>query len=304
MRVLVTNDDGVGAAGLEALAASLKKMNHDVWVVAPSKNRSGVSHGISLTEPLEVVETETGGRVFSCSGKPADCVIAALCGLLPAVPDVVLSGINLGANLGTDVVFSGTAAAARQAAIHGVPGIAVSLVVENAGGADDAVAESRPENVAENAFPGGNEPLSWGPLADFVSYNVRALMKLCREDVFVNINALNSGGYRGFKMTTLCRRIYHDTMRFFSSGRRWENSGRADCAGRRPGGSAPVECVSAGGYIRTVSAPCDDWDAVRDGFISVSAVSAQPSAIALDGAELVLPAPSVLRGDARAGEEA
>ena len=240
MLALLTNDDGVSAAGLNALSLALENAGHEVWVVAPASNQSGVSHGISLAGPLKV--KKLAERVFSCSGKPADCVIAALDGLLPAKPDVVLSGINFGANIGTDVIFSGTAAAARQAAIHGIPAAAVSLIVEE-----------------------GPHPLSpprWEALAGFAARNLEAIVFACGEDVFANINAVSAESYKGFKITGLCRRIYHDTMRFFPAG--------AD---------GVFECVFEGGSIDTISAAGDDWDAVNDGYISISPVSAQPAAL-------------------------
>ena len=118
MLVLLTNDDGLGAPGLHALADALTQYGHEVWIAAPASDQSGVSHGLSLTVPLRIDKPDE--RVFSCCGKPADCVIAAFDGLLPRLPDAVLSGINNGANLGTDLVFSGTAAAARQALLPGL----------------------------------------------------------------------------------------------------------------------------------------------------------------------------------------
>ncbi len=242
MLVLLTNDDGIDAPGLNALAASLAKHSHEVWIVAPASNRSGVSHGISLSEPLKV--KKHGERVFSCSGKPADCVIAALDGLLPRRPDAVLSGINCGANIGTDIIFSGTAAAARQAAIHGIPAIAVSLIVEEVRMAS---------------------PPQWEGLADFTTCNLEAFAKVCGEDVFANVNAVSLEAYKGFKITGLCRRIYHDVMRFSPAEVKEENAGNC------------FECVFEGGSIETISSPGDDWDAVKSGYISVSPVSAQPA---------------------------
>ncbi len=286
MLVLVTNDDGVDASGLKALVLSLKKRNHDVWVVAPSENRSGVSHGISLSKPLKIVETAR--QTFACSGKPADCVIAAVSGILPAMPDAVLSGINLGANLGTDVLFSGTCAAARQAAIYGIPGIAVSLVTEETCGSSGG--------PSENPFPGNSRdenPVYWDSLADFSVLNLESLMNMCSEDVFININAVSSGKYRGFKMTTLCRRVYHDSMRI---------SDRDKTAGAYGECRSPLECVFEGGFINTVSVPEDDWEAVRDGFISVSAVSVQPVSFLRDENTLFMPDSCALCGTVLTGE--
>lgn len=245
MLVLLTNDDGLGAPGLHALADALTQYGHEVWIAAPASDQSGVSHGLSLTVPLRIDKPDE--RVFSCCGKPADCVIAAFDGLLPRLPDAVLSGINNGANLGTDLVFSGTAAAARQAAIHGVPGIAVSLVLDDG-----------------NLFvPEAGGPPRWKPLARFAAENLETLAGLCRRDLFLSLNAASLPSYKGGKMTSLCRRVYHDTLRFSPP-----QNGPAHSA---------FECVFSGGSIDTVSSAGDDWDAVRAGYVSVSPVLAQPA---------------------------
>src|SRR5574344_374949 len=126
MKLLLTNDDGYDADGIQTLAACLSRDN-DVYVIAPDRNRSAVSNGITwMKEPLKFVRHSE--NVYSCSGLPADCVIAGLSGeLLPFMPDAVISGINKGANIGTDIIYSGTAAAARQAVLYGIPGIALSI---------------------------------------------------------------------------------------------------------------------------------------------------------------------------------
>ncbi len=122
--ILITNDDGIEAPGLRALERPLAALG-EVWVVAPSRERSTSSHSMSLMAPVRIVPA--GRRRFSVSGTPADSVFVALFGLLPRPPAIVVSGINRGPNLGTDVIYSGTVAAAREAAMRGVPAIAVSL---------------------------------------------------------------------------------------------------------------------------------------------------------------------------------
>ncbi|MCL1991324.1 MAG: 5'/3'-nucleotidase SurE, partial [Spirochaetes bacterium] len=119
MRILLTNDDGIKSPGLFLLADALRSGGHRVFVVAPDTERSGMSHSVTFfANPCKL--RPLGEDTWSCSGTPADCVVVALNGGLPqlslaggAPPDLVLSGINRGANLGTDVVYSGTAAAAR-----------------------------------------------------------------------------------------------------------------------------------------------------------------------------------------------
>ena len=123
MRILLSNDDGVHAPGLAALYKKLKN-DFDVYVIVPLEERSTTGHTLSLTNPLRLVEIEE--NVYGCSGYPADCVLIGLGHVLPEKPDLIISGINYGSNLGQDVYYSGTAAAAREGVFHGVPGIAVS----------------------------------------------------------------------------------------------------------------------------------------------------------------------------------
>lgn len=122
--VLLTNDDGYQAAGLRALAEELKNFA-EVQIVAPSWERSGAAQSLTLRQPIvchRIAENE-----WAVDGTPADCVIVALHKLLPEPPDLVISGINHGANLGENVYYSGTVGAAREAVIHYVPGLAISL---------------------------------------------------------------------------------------------------------------------------------------------------------------------------------
>lgn len=125
MRILVSNDDGYQAPGLAALVRALRVVG-EVTVVAPDRDRSGASNSLTLGRPLRVVEQDNG--FYSVDGTPTDCVHVALFGLLEEEPDVVVSGINAGANLGDDVIYSGTVAAAMEGRFLGLPSIAVSLV--------------------------------------------------------------------------------------------------------------------------------------------------------------------------------
>ncbi len=122
--VLLTNDDGYQAAGLRALAEELKDFAH-VSIVAPSWERSGAAQSLTLRQPI--VCHRISEHEWAVDGTPADCVIVALHKLLPELPDLVISGINHGANLGENVYYSGTVGAAREAVIHHVHGLAVSL---------------------------------------------------------------------------------------------------------------------------------------------------------------------------------
>jgi 5'-nucleotidase len=121
--ILVTNDDGVHAAGLHALAAALDELG-EVYVVAPDREQSAVGHALTLHRPLRV--TQVGERRFAVNGTPSDCVNLAVLGLLPGRPVLVAAGINHGSNLGDDVTYSGTVSAAMEGTLLGVPSMAVS----------------------------------------------------------------------------------------------------------------------------------------------------------------------------------
>lgn len=189
MRILLTNDDGYGSDGLRALEIALGS-RHEVWTLAPDIERSGMSHAISLRHPMKI--RKMAARGFSCSGTPADCVILACHGALPVQPDVVISGINRGPNLGTDLVYSGTAAAARQAVINGMPGIAVSLATYT-------------------------PPFEYGPLAGLVAAQLDFLMSQWTPEVFINLNAPVTVDGTAMELVESfpSRRVYRDTLKFF-----------------------------------------------------------------------------------------
>jgi len=123
--ILVSNDDGISATGLQILSAELALLD-EVWIVAPDRDQSGVSHSVTLQRPLRI--DEIAPRTFAIDGTPTDCVNLAINGILPVRPRMVVSGINHGANLGDDVTYSGTVSAAMEATLLGVPAIAVSQV--------------------------------------------------------------------------------------------------------------------------------------------------------------------------------
>jgi 5'-nucleotidase len=127
MNILISNDDGVYASGINILNDCLKKSN-DTFVVAPLEERSTTGHTLSLDNPLRIVEINKKENIYGCSGYPADCTIMGFGKLMDKRPDLVVSGINRGANLGQDVFYSGTVAAAREGVFHGIPGVGISLV--------------------------------------------------------------------------------------------------------------------------------------------------------------------------------
>lgn len=124
MRILISNDDGYLSPGLETLAEAIRDIA-DVTVVAPDRDRSGASHSLTLRQPLHVQRAQSG--FLYVDGTPTDCVHLAITGLMPEEPDMVVSGINRGSNLGDDVLYSGTVAAAMEGRWLGFPALAVSL---------------------------------------------------------------------------------------------------------------------------------------------------------------------------------
>jgi 5'-nucleotidase len=125
MRILVSNDDGIHALGINTLATELAKIA-EIVVIAPDRNRSGASNSLSVEQPVRLQKLENG--YYSTTGTPTDCVHLAVTGLFELTFDMVVSGINAGSNLGDDVLYSGTVAAATEGRVLGLPSIAISLV--------------------------------------------------------------------------------------------------------------------------------------------------------------------------------
>lgn len=187
MKILVTNDDGIMSKGLEVLVTTLEQ-EHEVWVVAPDRNRSAVSHSILMNIPLKI--KKKANRRYACSGVPVDCVVHGIRAILKESPDCIISGINHGANLGTDILFSGTAAAARQGSLYGIPSIALSI--------------ESPDGKYE-----------FQHLANFVLKHLKKIMELTEKDVFININAGSPGPYTSCVLTSPSRRTYNDGTEHF-----------------------------------------------------------------------------------------
>ena len=124
MRILITNDDGIHAPGLSACEEIARALSDEIWIVAPESDQSGVSHSLSLNDPLRL--REVGERHFAVKGTPTDCVIMGARHILPAMPDLVLSGVNRGRNCAEDVTYSGTVAGAMEGTVLGIPSFALS----------------------------------------------------------------------------------------------------------------------------------------------------------------------------------
>ena len=134
MRILITNDDGIHAPGLEVCETIARALSDDVWVIAPEQDQSGVSHSLSLNDPLRL--RQLGERHFAVKGTPTDCVIMGARHVMPNPPDLVLSGVNRGRNAGEDVLYSGTVAAAKEACVLGIPSFALSQAYTSASKAE------------------------------------------------------------------------------------------------------------------------------------------------------------------------
>lgn len=135
MRILLTNDDGIHAPGLTVLEDIARQLSDDIWIVAPAEEQSGAGHSLTLSRPVRLREHDA--RRFSVSGTPTDSVTMALRKVMPQAPDLILSGVNRGANLGDDVTYSGTVSAAMEGTLAGIRSIALSQVYAKEGVGDD-----------------------------------------------------------------------------------------------------------------------------------------------------------------------
>jgi 5'-nucleotidase len=200
MNILMTNDDGIDSDGLQKLAKILRSSGkHRVFVIAPDANRSGISHALALINgpvKLSVVEEDT----WSCSGFPADCVLLGLKDIIPVRPDLILSGINRGANMGADIIYSGTASAARQASLQGIPAIALSLAQT------------------------GKTQYHWDMAASWSAENLEELHSYWKKESFLNVNIPNSPSYpKGITHTWPASKSYRDSIKIVTAldGSQW-----------------------------------------------------------------------------------
>lgn len=197
MRIVLTNDDGIEVAGLLAARKALEEVG-EVLTVAPDRNRSGVARGITFDGPLRVEKREMadGGIGYACTGTPVDCVRLVALGLMDFKPDIVVSGINHGENLGDDITYSGTVAAAFEGIVIGVPGIAVSLCVE------------RPWRHHDEA------ELHFDPVASFAAWLAEVSVKHLPSGRILTVNAPNlpASELKGARVTRLGRRFYTDEL--------------------------------------------------------------------------------------------
>jgi len=198
MRVLLTNDDGIHAAGLNELRRALLDVpGVELAVVAPAANQSATARSITTRRPLEVeeFEFEDGSVGYAADGTPVDCVRLAALGLVGEQPELIVSGINHGSNLGDDITYSGTVAAALEGVVLGVPGIAVS----------------QQSQAREMDFRLGEE-FDFGDAAAFAARLVEEIESLPLPDgTLLNVNC-PAGGAAGARACRLGRRIYRDKL--------------------------------------------------------------------------------------------
>jgi 5'-nucleotidase len=229
MHFLISNDDGITARGIQVLSERLSSLGK-VTIVAPDQDRSGASNSLTLDSPVRIREIED--RKFRVTGTPTDCVHIALTGLLDKDPDMVISGINAGANLGDDVIYSGTVAAAMEGRFLGLPAIAVSLVYKE-------------------------KPRHFATAAEAVSLVVKRLRKdPLPADTILNINVpdLPWAEIRGFEVTRLGYRHRAEPM-----------IRELDPRGR------PMYWIGPAGAEQDAG-PGTDFDAIRRGLVSVTPI--------------------------------
>lgn len=231
MRFLCTNDDGILAHGLDCLVRAATQLG-EVTVVAPDREQSATSHSLTLHHPVRPVAR--GERRWQVDGTPTDCVMLALEALMDERPDFVLSGINHGHNMGEDVLYSGTVSAAMEGLMLGVPAIALS-------------------------FAGGDLRADVSLLDEQIDVVRRLLEHFCVPDRFppdtllnINLPPLRGGDVKGIRLTRLGRRVYSNSL-----------SEMKDPWGRR------IYWIG-GGTIEWRGEPDSDFQAIRDGYISVT----------------------------------
>lgn len=231
MRLLLSNDDGILARGLETLEMAARPLG-DVWVVAPDREQSATSHSLTLHHPLRPVQL--GPQRWQVDGTPTDCVMLAIEALLPQRPDFVLSGINHGPNMGEDVLYSGTVAAAMEGLALGVPSIAVSFagrVLRS----DDTLLEDHVEALSRLLKH----------LTSLPTFPADTLLN-------VNIPAIPAKELKGVRLTRLGRRVFSDSL-----------TPMKDPWGR------DIFWIG-GGSVAWSGSEDSDFRAVKEGFISVT----------------------------------
>jgi len=182
--ILISNDDGIHSEGIKSLAGALKRVG-EIFVVAPDRERSAASHSLTLHRPLRV--EKHGSNIYAVDGTPTDCINIAVNGILKKRPDLVVSGINKGGNLGDDVTYSGTVSAAMEGTLLGIPSIAISLV--------------------------SRDNFDFKIAAKFAARLARFILKKgLPKDTLLNINVPPGVNVKGYKITKQGKRFYGDAV--------------------------------------------------------------------------------------------
>lgn len=197
--ILVTNDDGVHAPGLIALFRAMKELG-DAVIIAPDRERSAVGHALTMHRPLKVELLRE--NVYSINGTPTDCVAVGLSKILPRKPDLIISGINRGANLGDDVTYSGTVSAAFEGTIMGIPSIAVSLDIH-----DEASDITNPDAPSKPPHYETAQHFA-AQAARFVLANYLPYATLLN----VNVPNIHKSEIKGVKVTAQSKRVYDESV--------------------------------------------------------------------------------------------
>ncbi len=260
MRLLLTNDDGFDAPGINVLRKRLLEDGHEVFVMAPASNQSGTSQSIHISGAIQV--KKISDNIFSCAGSPADCVMTAIHAGVFGRPDLMLSGINRGPNLGLDILYSGTCGAARQGVLMGIPSAALSVMKKEG-----------------EIFEGdGDSESDYFAMADFAAKNLDALKSLARVSdgcrmpeeicVFPNVNGLaQTEPYKGAGFAGVAFREYI-----------------GDKLTLNEKGAGLYERIFTSGKARTVSRGYSDYEACVEGYAAITRIYAEPAAAPiLDG---------------------
>jgi len=184
--ILISNDDGIHSEGIKTLAKALKRVG-EVFIVAPDRERSAASHSLTLHKPLRV--EKIGPNAYAINGTPTDCINLAVNGILKKRPDLVVSGINKGGNLGDDVTYSGTVSAAMEGTLLGIPSFAISLV-----------------SISRENFDFKNAARFAARLARFI------LKNRLPKDTLLNINVPDVDEIKGYRITKQGKRLYGDAI--------------------------------------------------------------------------------------------
>lgn len=233
MRILLSNDDGIHATGLKVLEKIARELSDDVWVFAPELDQSGASHSLTLREPLRI--REVSDKKFAVNGTPTDCVLVAATHIMKDhPPELVLSGVNYGGNLAEDVTYSGTVAAAMEAALLEIPAVALSLMVEH------------------------GHPAKWATVETYATDILRRFIKTkIQKNVFININFPDviSSSVAGIKVTKQGQRKIEGNL-----------EERMDPRGR------PYYWIGAI-HFRGAGEEGTDLSAVANGYVSITPLS-------------------------------